>query len=77
MELCDRKIGKLARRKTADTTTVLLIESDDIALMSPQKMEQVIEAAYPKRPPGVDQVWYVSTAIPQALEFFDFTRLWQ
>ena len=70
----ERKAAKLARYQGEGKTTVLLVKSDDIALMNEEKMLAAIQEAFPNGPPaGVSQVWYADTAIPSALEFRDFT----
>lgn len=77
-ELCDRKIGKLARWKDRGKAIVLLVENDDIALMNHIKFAEAVRDAYPdERPAGVDQLWYVSTAIQPALQFLDLSRIWE
>jgi len=66
---CDEKAEKLLKYKS-DKTTVLLLESDDIALMSEIMIRDAIQKAYPEGPPtGVDQIWYADTSIPNELEF--------
>lgn len=70
----DRKVQKLAPYKANGKTTILLVESDDIALMNDSVMLEAIQAAYPDGPPhGVDQVWYADTSLASDIEFFDFT----
>lgn len=70
----DRKATKLAKYQGPEAITVLLVESDDIALMNEGKMIGAIRTAFPAgHPAGVDQVWYVDTSITGALEFRDFT----
>lgn len=65
----DRKAKKLLNYKP-DKTTVLLVESDDIALMSESLIQSAILDVYPKGPPsGVAQIWYVDTSIPALIEF--------
>jgi hypothetical protein len=50
--------------------SVLLIESDDIALMG-----NAIRQAYPDGiPPGQNEVWCVETSIPSEIEFQNFTN---
>ena len=75
----DRKAAKLAKYQEPGVMTVLLVESDDIALMNELKMIEAIRAAFPHSPPaGVDRVWYADTSIPSALEFRDFTpEIWR
>jgi hypothetical protein len=66
---CDEKAEKLLKYKP-HKTTVLLIESDDIALMNEMTIRDAIQKAYPKGPPpGVDHIWYADTSIPDEIEF--------
>lgn len=70
----DKKANKLTKYHGSDKTTVLLIESDDIALMNEDKMLVSIQLAYPNGlPNGVDKIWYADTFIPNDIEFIDFT----
>lgn len=72
----DRKAHKLAKYQSAGKTTVLLVENADIALMNEQKMLEEIRRAYPDGLPiGVDQLWYADTAIPDDIDFNDFTAM--
>ena len=72
--LFDRKAEKLAKYHKSGTTTVLLVENDDIALMNETKMLKAIREAYPVGlPSGVDQVWYADTSIPSEIKFYNFT----
>ncbi len=71
---CDRKAKKLAKYQGTEKTTILLIESYDIALMHPSIMLKGIHGAYPNGlPPGVDKIWYADTSIPDYIRFTDFT----
>lgn len=73
-EQFDRKARKLAKYHGPGTTTVLLVENDDLALMNEGKMLEAIRQAYSNGPPpGVDQIWYADTSIPSEIEFRDFT----
>lgn len=76
-KLLDRKIEKLKRYRDLGKTTVLLIESYDIALMDIQgrKILNAIREAYPLGlPVGVDEIWYVDTAeFPDRIRFKNFT----
>ena len=58
-------------------TTMLLIESNDIALMDVQgwKILNAIREVYPiSLPVGVDKIWYVDIAdLPDRISFKDFT----
>ena len=75
----DRKAKKLERYQSLRKKTVLLVENEDSALMNEGKMLDAIQEAYSGgRPPGVDQIWYADTSIPDAIEFKDFTPdLWK
>ena len=71
---CDKKAKKLAKYQDLGKTTILLIESYDIALMSPRKMLTTIRKAYPNGlPSGVDKIWYADTSIKGRITFKDFT----
>ncbi|MFZ5447571.1 MAG: hypothetical protein ACOZFS_02915 [Thermodesulfobacteriota bacterium] len=72
----DSKIKKLEPYQEGGFITVLLIESEDIALMNEVKMLDAIRNAYPGGlPPSVGEIWYVDTSIPSEIEFRDFTEL--
>lgn len=74
--LIERKAEKLAAYHRASKTTVLLIESDDIAMMNHIKMYEAIAAAFPDTwPTGVDQIWYADTAYWPKPHFFDMKCL--
>ena len=69
------KSGKLAKYKDRGLITVLLVESDDIALMNGSVMFEAICRAFPHAATiGVDQIWYADTSIPSEIEFIDFTH---
>jgi hypothetical protein len=69
-----RKAEKLAPYQGRGTTTVLLVENEDVALMNHLKMLNAIQDAYlGGRPPGVDQIWYADTTFAPDIEFTDFT----
>ena len=70
----DKKAKKLNNYQKPGTTTILLVENNDIALMNEQIMLEAIQTAYPVGPPtGVDEIWYVDTSIEKALEYQNFT----
>lgn len=72
--LVDRKAKKLSKYQGPSCTTVLLIENDDIALMNEGKMLEGIQEAYPEGcPPGVDEIWFADTSVPDNPRFYDFT----
>lgn len=67
-----RKAKKLGVYQQRGKTTVLLLESDDIAMMNHVKMHEVISAVFPGAwPGGVDQIWYADTTLWPATRFFD------
>lgn len=68
------KIKKLAPYQDRGFITVLLIESEDIALMNDAKMLDAIGTAYPDGfPSSVDEIWFADTSIPSGIEFRNFT----
>ena len=72
--LLDRKATKLKKYQGPSTTTVLLVESDDIALMNELKMLGAVQDAYPDGVPhGVDEIWFADTSITVKPQFHDFT----
>lgn len=73
-----RKSQKLLPYKEQGYITVLLSESNDIALMDEAKMLDAIRIGLSRRlPKGVDRLWYVATGIPEDLLFFEFTEALQ
>ena len=76
-KLFDRKARKLRKYQNLGKTTVLLVESNDIALMDIQGwiLLKAVREAYPFGPPiGVDKIWYVDTAdMPDWINFKNFT----
>ena len=74
--LLHRKASKLVQYQTPNTTTVLLVENDDIALMNYLKLLDAIREAYPDGPPeGVDEIWFADTSISDKPEYRDFTAM--
>ena len=74
-ELLDNRAEKLAKYQGAGKTTVLLVESNDIALMDIQgrKILNAIQKVYLfSLPIGVDKIWYADTA-ESPIRFKDFT----
>jgi hypothetical protein len=70
-----RKVQKLIPYKKVGYTTILLVESEDIALMNRCIMLDGVRNAFANRlPEGVDQIWYADTSIPDELLFHDFTK---
>ena len=74
--LIERKAKKLAVYQLRGKTTVLLLESDDIAMMNHVKMHEVISAAFPGAwPDGVDQIWYADTTLWPVPRFIDMKAI--
>lgn len=70
----DCKAKKLMKYQRPGITTILLVENNDIALMSASKMIEAIHQAYPHEfPLGIDEIWYADTSIPSEIEFRNFT----
>ena len=73
-KILDRKGEKLAKYQVPGTTTVLLVENGDIALMNEPTMLSAIRDAYPNGlPDWVDKLWFADTSIPENPRFRDFT----
>ncbi len=73
-ELFERKARKLEPYGRGGETTILLAESDDIALMNQFLLVDAIRQAFAgSLPAGVSEIWYADTAIPKDLEFHDIT----
>ena len=72
----NRKAKKLIPYRENGFKTVLLVESDDIALMDGSIMlDGIREAFSQKLPDGVDQIWYADTSIPEEILFHNLTDL--
>ena len=71
----DKKAGKLAKY-ASEKTTILLVESSDMALMNQGILLDAIKAAYSDAlPTGVDQVWYTDTSVDgREPEFANLTK---
>jgi hypothetical protein len=75
-QLVVRKSKKLLRYQETGKTTLLLVESEDIALMNDSKMFMAIREAFPAGlSTGMDQLWYADTSVPSDILFRDFTQL--
>jgi hypothetical protein len=67
-----RKMKKLRRYKDEGYTTVLVLETQDVALMNQHKMLEAVRTAVDgAMPEGLDQIWFTEA---QGHVFFDFTR---
>jgi len=74
-EQLDRKAGKLSPYRNEGKITILLVESDDIALMDDSIMWDGLRQAYPTGlPGGVDQIWFADTSIREEVIFTDMTK---
>lgn len=70
----NRKGRKLIPYKVEGFQTILLIESNDIALMNEDKMLEGIRVAFSQKlPDGVDEIWYSDTSVPEEILFHNFT----
>jgi hypothetical protein len=65
--LGDQKIRKLGPWRAQGKKTVLLLETDDIALMNPWKLASAFCDAYPQKPGGVDRIWHVDTRLTRSV----------
>ena len=71
--LVDNRAKKL-RGYQIGYKTLLLVETEDIALMNTCLLIDGISDAYPNGlPNGIDTVWYVDSSIPEDLQFMDLT----
>lgn len=74
--LIERKAQKLAPYQRQKKTTILLLESDDIAMMNHIKMHDAISEGFPRGwPGGIDQIWYANTSLWPAAHFHDMKAL--
>lgn len=70
----ERKAEKLSKYHKSGTITVLLVESNDPALMNERKMLEAIRTAYPAGlPTAVDELWYADSSISSEIKFHNFT----
>jgi len=71
----DQKINKLSLYKDKDKNTILLVESDDVALMNDGIMWEGLRLAYPNgMPKGLDEIWFADTSIPEEIIFTNMTK---
>ncbi len=74
-EQLDRKINKLSPYKNKGKTTILLVESEDMAFMDDGIMWDGLRGAYPDgMPQGLDEIWFADTSIPEEILFDDLTQ---
>jgi hypothetical protein len=65
------KLAPLARYRTEGKTALLLLESRDVALMNDGKIIEALEAAFPTRPPDLDEVWFMHYVAPGTVNVHD------
>jgi hypothetical protein len=66
-----KKLAVLGGHRADGRTTLLLLESRDIALMNDGKIIEALEAAFPTRPAEVDEVWFMHYVAPGAVNVHD------
>jgi hypothetical protein len=70
----ERRASKLLKYQWAGKTTILLIESDDIALRNGLTMLEALRVAFPDGVPGgIDQIWHLDTSIPSVIQVRNLT----
>ena len=73
-KLLDRKARKLRKYQESSSTTIILVENDDIVLMNEAKILDALREAYPDElPQGVDEIWFADTSISDKPRFLNFT----
>ena len=69
-----RKIEKLIPYKDKGKETILIVDSNDIALMCERKMKEAIFTAFADGfPEKIDQIWFADTSLPNRLNFTNIT----
>jgi hypothetical protein len=58
----------------AGKKAVLLLESNDIALMSVHKLVDAFQVAFPTLPTALDELWFVHHVDPPRLNIYDLRR---
>lgn len=73
-----RKLPKLAMHRSRARKAVLLVESDDIALMTSDYFACAFDLAYPKWPESLDELWFAHRVSGADIVFSDLrtTRAW-
>jgi hypothetical protein len=63
----NRKADKLGPYRSEGKTTILIVESNDVALMNRAKLVNAISVGFPDGiPDEVDELWYADTSVPDA-----------
>jgi len=74
--LLNRKAKKLKPYRAAGKTTVILLESRDMALMNVFKLSEAVRQAFPSGlPDGVDELWHADASVPAAMEFWNLGEM--
>lgn len=69
-KLIQGKASKLRRYSGRGKTTILLVESQDMALMSPQFFCELTSRLFAiGRPPGVDEIWFADCYVLDEIQF--------
>jgi hypothetical protein len=66
-----RKACKLAAHKREDERSLLLVESDDIALMNEHEFLGALRTAFPAGITGVDAIWFCHTLTERQSNFMN------
>jgi hypothetical protein len=62
-----KKLTALGAHQAQGRRSVLLLESRDLALMSPVMIVDALEAAFPTRPAGIDEIWFLHYVAPDTV----------
>ncbi|MFN8579372.1 MAG: hypothetical protein U0163_00135 [Gemmatimonadaceae bacterium] len=74
--ILNRKAGKLKAYKAQGKTTVILLESRDMALMNVHKLAEAVRGAFPSGlPGGVDELWHADASVPAVMEFWNLGEM--
>jgi hypothetical protein len=66
-----KKLAVLGRHRDDGKTTLLLLESRDIALMNAGMIIEALEAGFPTRPAEVDELWLMHYVAPGTVNVHD------
>jgi len=66
-----KKLAVLGRHGAEGKTTLLLLESHDLALMNAGMVIEGLEEAFPSRPPELDEVWFMHYVAPGTVNVHD------
>lgn len=68
------KLGVLGKYRSQGKTTLLLLESDDIAFMSDDTMATAFRDAFPIWPEELDELWFIHRVARPAMNVHDLRR---